>query len=324
MFSKISSLRDSLQRRRNLTSVSNVWLNELPKVRFVFPFILIGELTKSWYTGGGPEQEFRRCFGDRLNQSLVLSVVQSTLWKAFLKRCAFGDRFYWIRVDGRSNWKLSVFKQKRIRVDGTLDRPHLSGICTLCVYLVEHLFPRMMDDCLSMAWPTPCHWNLSLSLLDYCLSYPRLKLFEKTKILIKRWWLSQPFVRVSVVFYANRLFTVPYFSVRLSTSSALRYRRQSWMQWVPNKGAEDGLGGGVSRLPPPTAINPVPRPLGTQETMMAVRTGKHSYEKIGDCERSSMPITWISLALLGHTMITYHPLISDEVGNDSDQVMVYS
>ena len=37
-----------------------------------------------------------------------------------------------------------------------------------------------------------------------------------------------------------------------------------------------------------------------------------------------MPMTWISLALLGHTMITYHPLISDEVGNGSDQVMVYS
>ena len=146
---------------------------------------------KSWYTGGGPEQGFRCCFADGLNQSLVSSVAQATLWKAFLKRCAFGDRFHWIRVDGRSNWKLSVFKQKRIRVDGTLDRPHLSGICTLCVYLVEHLFPRMMDDCLSMAWPTPCHWNLSLSLLDYCLSYPRLKLFEKTKILIKQWWLSQ-------------------------------------------------------------------------------------------------------------------------------------
>ena len=37
-----------------------------------------------------------------------------------------------------------------------------------------------------------------------------------------------------------------------------------------------------------------------------------------------MPVTWISLVLLGHTMITYHPLIFDEVGNDSDQVMVYS
>ena len=67
-----------LCRRRNLTTVSNVceaapislfWapdaLNELPEVRFEFPFILIGKSTiafwtgqswrvlKSWYTGGG-------------------------------------------------------------------------------------------------------------------------------------------------------------------------------------------------------------------------------------------------------------------------------
>ena len=251
MFSKISTLRDSLQRRRNLTWVSNVWLNELPEVRFVFPFILIGELTmafltgpswhilKSWYRGAGPEQEFRCCFADGLNQSSVSSVAQATIWRAFLKRCVYSDRFHRIRVDGRPNWKLSVFKEKRKRVDGTLNSPHLSGICTLCVYLVEHLFPQMMDDCLSMAWPTPCHWNLSLSLLDYCLSYPRLKLFEKTKILIhkQQWWLSQTFFSSSlVVFFANRLFAVPYFSVRLSTLSASRDGQLSWMQRVPNKG----------------------------------------------------------------------------------------
>ena len=33
---------------------------------------------KSWYTGGGPEQGFRRCFADGLNQSLVLSAAQAT------------------------------------------------------------------------------------------------------------------------------------------------------------------------------------------------------------------------------------------------------
>ena len=100
----ITILAVSLRRRpRNFTSVSNVceavpsslfWapngLNELPEVRFEFPFILIGKSTmafltgqswrvlKSWYTGGGPEQGFRRCFADRLNQSLVLSAAQAT------------------------------------------------------------------------------------------------------------------------------------------------------------------------------------------------------------------------------------------------------
>ena len=32
---------------------------------------------KSWYTGGGTEQGFRRCFADGLNQSLVSSVTQA-------------------------------------------------------------------------------------------------------------------------------------------------------------------------------------------------------------------------------------------------------
>ena len=53
-------------------------LNELPEVRLEFTFNLIGKLTiaflmdqswrvhKSWYTGGGPEQGFRRCFSDGL------------------------------------------------------------------------------------------------------------------------------------------------------------------------------------------------------------------------------------------------------------------
>ena len=34
-------------------------------------------MLKSWYIGGGPGQGSRCCFSDRLNQSLVLSVVQA-------------------------------------------------------------------------------------------------------------------------------------------------------------------------------------------------------------------------------------------------------
>ena len=87
-----------LRRRRNLTPVSNVCqaalksmhraangLKELPEVRFEFPFNLTGKLTmafltgqswpalKSWYSGGGPKQEFRRCFADGLNPLLIKS-----------------------------------------------------------------------------------------------------------------------------------------------------------------------------------------------------------------------------------------------------------
>ena len=70
---------------------------ELPEERSKFLFILIGKSTvvfltsqswrvlKSWYTGR-PEQGFRRCFSDGLNQSLVSSTAQavgrsgSTFW----------------------------------------------------------------------------------------------------------------------------------------------------------------------------------------------------------------------------------------------------
>ena len=64
-------------------------MDELPLVRFKFPFILIGKSTvaflkgqswhvlKSWYTSVGPEQGFRRCFADEHNRSLVLPVAQA-------------------------------------------------------------------------------------------------------------------------------------------------------------------------------------------------------------------------------------------------------
>ena len=85
----------SLRRRRNLTSFCNVceavprslfWapngFNELPEVRFEFPFILpdrqidngffnrpIMARTQIPVHRWGPEQGFRRCFVDGLNQS---------------------------------------------------------------------------------------------------------------------------------------------------------------------------------------------------------------------------------------------------------------
>ena len=99
---------ESLLRRLNLTWVSNAceaaprslfWasngLNELPGVCCKFPFILIGQsimafltvqswrVLKSWYTGGGPEQGFRRCFADGPNQSFVSSGVQAK-WKVVI------------------------------------------------------------------------------------------------------------------------------------------------------------------------------------------------------------------------------------------------
>ena len=64
-------------------------VNELPEVRFKFPFILIGKSTmaflkgqswpvlKPWYTSRGTEQGFQGPFADGLNKSLVSSVAQA-------------------------------------------------------------------------------------------------------------------------------------------------------------------------------------------------------------------------------------------------------
>ena len=55
-------------------------LNELPEIRFEFPFNLIGKSTvafltgqswrafKTWFTGLGLKQRFQHCFADELNQ----------------------------------------------------------------------------------------------------------------------------------------------------------------------------------------------------------------------------------------------------------------
>ena len=34
---------------------------------------------KSWYTGGGPEQEFRRCFADEVNLAPVVQMLDSAI-----------------------------------------------------------------------------------------------------------------------------------------------------------------------------------------------------------------------------------------------------
>ena len=92
----------SLRRRLNLTLAGHAFeaaprslfrapnrFNELPEMRFEFPFNLIGKSTmafstgqswrvlKSWYTGGGPEEGFRRSLADGLNQSVVSSVAKA-------------------------------------------------------------------------------------------------------------------------------------------------------------------------------------------------------------------------------------------------------
>ena len=63
----------------------------IPRKASQIPFILIGKSTmafltgqsrrvlKSWYTGGGPEQEFRRCFADEVNLAPFVQILDSAI-----------------------------------------------------------------------------------------------------------------------------------------------------------------------------------------------------------------------------------------------------
>ena len=90
-------------------------LNELPEVRFEFPFNLIGDhdkqnkafltgqswrVLKSGYTAGSPEQGFRRCFADGVNQSLISSARRLALHRL---------QFLWRYVRALSNTEHGLF-----------------------------------------------------------------------------------------------------------------------------------------------------------------------------------------------------------------------
>ena len=120
---------NSLRRRGNQTAVSNVcetfprslfWppdeLNELPEVRFEFPFILIGKSTmafltgqswcilKSWYIGGSPDQGLWRCFADGLIQSLLSFLARVRSETAF--RLLITLRWLHYKLFSPLEWKI--------------------------------------------------------------------------------------------------------------------------------------------------------------------------------------------------------------------------
>ena len=119
-------IRTSQYRRRNFTSISNLYdaalismfwapnvVNELLEECFKFPFILKSKSTmafltgqsrsvlKSRYTVGAPEQGFWHCFADGLKQSLVSSAAQARLDQdQILKKCLkLNTLFNGLKVD---------------------------------------------------------------------------------------------------------------------------------------------------------------------------------------------------------------------------------
>ena len=82
---------------------------------------------------------------------------------------------------------------------------------------------------------------------------------------------------------ASRLFTVLYFAVNIRSSrlSALRYGLPSC------KNVKTTWGAGAVFSPPPGAIIPDARPLGTIAVTVRSGISKRSHEKIGDCEQST-------------------------------------
>ena len=88
----------------------------------------------------------------------------------------------------------------------------------------------------------------------------------------------------------RRLFTVLYFSVRSSRSSALCYGLPSYMRHECQNylGGGGGLGGPSIPPPPPRAKLPDARPLHLKiKIPVTVRRGvsRRSQQKIGDCEQ---------------------------------------
>ena len=63
---------------------------------------------KSWYTCESPEQEFRRCFTDGLNQSLVSSVTQAKN-KGDHETLETGDEAKWITGRRKRRGHLPLF-----------------------------------------------------------------------------------------------------------------------------------------------------------------------------------------------------------------------
>ena len=105
---------------------------------------------------------------------------------------------------------------------------------------------------------------------------------------------QQTYFRSSVFLggWNYRLFIVLYFSVRSSRSSALCYGcHLAWVSKLLWGWGRFGRKREKYPPPPPRAIIPVARPLGTfkNQDTVTVRRGisKRSHEKIGDCEQSS-------------------------------------
>ena len=154
--------RGTLRRRRNLSLVNNVcetapislfWalngLNELPEVRFEFLLNLIGKSTmalisgqswrvlKSWYTDGDPEQGFRRCFADGLNQSLVSSMAQAE------------KRQFERRLNRSREWRYSVLKSEAHNPERATPMLRLChGVFTdqfIFRHILGHFFPQKLN-----------------------------------------------------------------------------------------------------------------------------------------------------------------------------------
>ena len=108
---------------------------------------------------------------------------------------------------------------------------------------------------------------------------------------------------------SGSLFTVLYFSVRLSRSRALHYRLPILHE------CQNYLGGGGSIFlapPPPELKSPTPTPLVHLKIKIAVTVrrsiSKRSHEKIGDCEQSMEVVTErVSITFTSHSKHEFVP-----------------
>ena len=93
----LKGLMDSMNYQKCVSYLPSTWLANGPSMAFLTD--QLWRILNFWYTAGDPEQGFRRCFTDEINQSLVSSVVQARIhlsiehsWVSVMQQCTVEPR----------------------------------------------------------------------------------------------------------------------------------------------------------------------------------------------------------------------------------------
>ena len=162
----------------------------------------------------------------RFHPSIRIQETEFSKMSSVLKRCVFGDRFQWIHVKGRPNWKKSPFSNQ----NWYLWTGPKSSLRSRYLGRYPILLSRE-----SVAWRQPTYQHTCSSHSSWCVSYA-----------INKGWLFSLFSRALRLISGNRM-RRNYMSITISTfmsaicSSisplcllaflAASWRASSWLAW---------------------------------------------------------------------------------------------